>query len=402
MIKSLVIENFKVIKHLEIRFTPFAVLIGDNACGKSTVLQALDFIRALAVRDIDEYLGERGWLFDDLESQFADSDTQINFIVELTLNINGKQQDISWSIKTGYKDDNFIIEEKIVNLSKNEHVLNLASDIPLAAKNMKYLFLKSSFLKLIDENNPYAKYPEELYAVKKFFAQSSSYELLSPDRMREKGSRGEVKDIGMGGEMLAAYINKMSDIQRSKLDKMLSELIGYSAKTTTEARRPGWVDLFVNENFTQIQTKIKATHISDGLLRLLGLISSSLPKEENSQPKIFDALSDVGFILLDEIEDGISPYLVEKVIDLMRAVVADYNKQIIITTHSPVMLNHFEQDEIIFMWRDNAGQIHAKPMFATAEMVDTLDFLGPGEVWVNYTKESILEKLSSAQEKKHD
>lgn len=385
MIKSLVIKNFKAIKHLEIIFTPFTVLIGGNSSGKSTVLQALDFIRAFAVRDIDEYLLERGWQFDDLKSQFTDE--EITLSVGLRLNICGILQDIDWTISADYKAGQLSTKEIILNLSKDEIILSRGADQPTTPEYIERLFFKSSYLKLIDENNPSSEFHEELYAVKKFFAQSSSFELLSPDRMREKSYRREAKDIGLGGERLAAFIDGMPGAHKSKLNKKLSEFVGYSAKTTTETKLPGMVDLFINESFSTSETKIKAAHISDGLLRLLGLIVASLPN-------VAVYISNSGFILLDEIEDGINPYLTEKVIDMLRTVVSEYDKQIILTTHSPVMLNHFEQNEIIFMWRDDKGNIHAKPMFTTEEMKDTLDCFNPGEVWLNFSKDEILELLN--------
>jgi predicted ATPase len=213
--------------------------------------------------------------------------------------------------------------------------------------------------------------------------------------MREKGSRGKINDIGMGGEKLAAYINKMSAAQRNKLNKILSGFIGYAAKTTTETKRPGWVDLFLNENFSESTTKVKAAHISDGILRLLALIAASIPADTPKQKNVIADIPDSGFILLDEIEDGINPYLAEKVIDMLRKVADISGKQVIVTTHSPVILNHFQQDEIVFMWRDNEGNIHAKPMFATEEMTDVLDCFNPGEVWLNYSRDEILSMMKS-------
>ena len=396
MIKNLVIENFKAIKRLELEFTPFIVLIGGNSCGKSSVLQALDFIRAFATRDIDEYLQhERGWLFEDIKSQFGSQGVAIS--VELMLNINGILQNIFWAIEVDNSTGKFVTGEIMRNLSKGEIVLARGMGEVHTPDNIEKLFLKSSYLKLVDENNPSSEFPEELYAVKKFFTQSSSYELLTPDRMREKGNRDEVKDIGMGGEKLAAYINSMSAYQKNKLNNVFSEFIGYSIQTTTETKPSGWVDLFISESFAETKTKIKAAHISDGLLRLLGLIAASIPEEKGEQLKLHEvvhSVPDSGFILLDEIEDGINPYLTEKVIAMLRTIVSDFNKQIIITTHSPVMLNRFEHKEIIFMWRDDEGQIHAKPMFGSEGMQDTLDCFNPGEVWLNYEKEEILDLMN--------
>jgi len=388
MIKTLSISNFKAIMSLDIELVPFSVLIGGNSSGKSTVLQALDFIRAFATRDIDEYLLERGWLFDDLMSQFDAK--PIGIEVGLELNISGTPQDIRWRMQAGYSAGKISTREIIQNNSKDETIISHGLEKPTMPEYIEKLFLKSSYIKLIDEKNPSPMFHEELYAIKKFFAHSSSYELLTPDRMREKTSRREATDIGLGGEQLAAYINSMPNSQKRKLNKILSEFAGYSVKATTKTKRPGWVDLFIKESFSATETKIKATHISDGLIRLIGLIATSLPNVD-------DDVSDSGFILLDEIEDGINPYLTEKVIGMLRTVVSDYDKQIILTTHSPVMLNHFEKNEIIFMWRDDSGFIHAQPMFDTEGMKDTLDCFNPGEVWLNYSKDEIIELMNSSQ-----
>ncbi|MCL2763413.1 MAG: ATP-binding protein, partial [Treponema sp.] len=70
MLKKLTIRNFKAIQDVTIEFTPLTVLIGENSCGKSTVLQAIDFLRSAASRDIPEYLREKGWSFTELLSQF--------------------------------------------------------------------------------------------------------------------------------------------------------------------------------------------------------------------------------------------------------------------------------------------------------------------------------------------
>jgi predicted ATPase len=400
MITSLVIENFKAIKHLEIILEPFTVLIGDNSSGKSSVLQALDFIRAFAIRDIDEYLNERGWSLDELKSQFTNNGIAIS--VGLTLVINDKPQMISWSIAADVHDGRIVSHEIMRNTSSGKVVLARGNEIPSTPENIEAFYLNSSFLKLIDENSPSLEFPEELYAVKKFFVQSSSYELLAPDKMREKGSRGEVKDIGLGGEKLAAYINRLSTGRINKLNKTLSEFVGYTVKTTTETKRPGWVDLYFNECFSETKTKIKAAHTSDGLLRLLALITASLPEDESGarQMTLMDSIiniPDSGFLLLDEIEDGINPYLTGKVVSMLRMIVSDSNKQVIVTTHSPVMVNHFDHSEIVFMWRNGKGQIESKKMFESEGMQDTLDCFNPGEVWLNYTKDEIIDMMDSCK-----
>jgi predicted ATPase len=104
---------------------------------------------------------------------------------------------------------------------------------------------------------------------------------------------------------------------------------------------------------------------------------------------------------LDEIENGINPYLTEKIILLLRGLL-EKGEQLILTTHSPVMLNDFKPEEIVFLWKDENGAVHSKEMFSTEEMKSLLEALNPGEVWINLEKDDILERLFSKKEGKNE
>ena len=54
-------------------------MIGENACAKNTVLQAIDFMAALTKRDADEYLKERGWAFCEIKSKLVPDSDPIAF-----------------------------------------------------------------------------------------------------------------------------------------------------------------------------------------------------------------------------------------------------------------------------------------------------------------------------------
>jgi predicted ATPase len=248
-------------------------------------------------------------------------------------------------------------------------------------------------LELEDNGSANDLFDPELKHLKWFLTSSSSFELLSPDRMRSRGSRGRVTDIGMGGERLAAYIHSMSSTKKAELSKQVSEFIGSSVKiTTTTKGQPGWVEMYLEEIWSDNDTRIKKSYISDGLLRIIALMAIIVGNEQKQR---FFKPKPIGMILLDEIEDGINPNLSEKVIGLFRKLTEDTGKQIVITSHSPVMLNYVDENDIQFMWRGQTGMIHLKPLFRTPRMKETLDFLNPGEVWLNYSKEDIIGKLSS-------
>lgn len=396
MLKKLIIRNFKAINQLTIKFTPLTILIGENSCGKSTVLQALDFLCSIASRDIDEYLKDRDWDFNDVKSQFCRAEDKVSFSAEF--DINGTK--LLWSISINYNSSEWIIAESIKNIESGQLYLSFGSEQNDFPYEFSQLNVKSSALKMLDINvDSKVKYSPILIQLKTLLTSSNSFELLSPDRMRSRGSRGKVKSIGMGGEKLAAYVHGMHSLRRNELNRQVSEYIGYDVKiTTTTKGQPGWVEMFLEETWNDVSVRVKKRYLSDGLLRIIAL--SAILINQESKKTLPDSVPK-GFLLLDEIEDGINFSLAEKLITQFKETAEKYKKQAILTSHSPVVINFADESTIQFMWRDAAGCIHAKPLFETEKMKETLDFLQPGEVWLNYSKKDIIEKLGTTQEDEH-
>ena len=405
MIRNIRIKNFKAIKDLTIELTPFTVLIGENSSGKSTVIQALDFLCSIASRDIDEYLKDRDWEFDEIKSHFSAPDDSVCFTTDICIN----EVTLLWEISINNCDGKWQIKESICNAVSNECYLSYGCqphDMPF---DFSQLNIKSSALKMLDIDRTIpttAKFDPVLFGLKSLLSSSNSFELLSPDRMRSRGSRGKPDNIGIGGEKLAAYIHGMLPHKKNELNKLLSDFIGYEIKiTTTTKGQPGWVEMYLVETWDNKETKIKKRYISDGLLRIIALSAILVAHESKKSSQQSPTLENGylrGLIMLDEIEDGISPDYSEKLIEYFRKMVVDMKRQVVVTSHSPVMLNFVDETDIQFMWRDNKGNINVKPLFMTDEMKGTLDILGPGEVWLNYPKETIIERISMVQEGAHD
>ncbi len=56
MIKSIYIDNFKALNDFSINRKPLTILIGGNASGKSSILQAIDLVIGFVQMDIEEYI----------------------------------------------------------------------------------------------------------------------------------------------------------------------------------------------------------------------------------------------------------------------------------------------------------------------------------------------------------
>jgi predicted ATPase len=378
MLKKLTIRNFKAIQDMTIEFTPLTVLIGGNSCGKSTVLQAIDFLRSASNRDIKEYLKEKGWEFYELRTKAEESGKQpIEFISVYELENDKHTFEIEWSIKVNFFDGAFQIEEKFIDL-------NAGTDLfPPDAPERK-IYIESSLLKLIhipvDER-------KELLALKKYLMWSNFFGVLSLEKVRIGNNFSDrVYDIGIGGSNLTAFINWFSPEERKRLDDILSDFLGYKFSVGIMDTGTGIV-LFIreqhDENGITVHSTIHVSHISDGLLRLIAFVAMSI-----NQPNC------EGMFLFDEIEDGINPYLTERIIGLFRNIIKEFSQQIIVTTHSPEMVNDISPEEIVFLWKDGKGAVHNKHLFDINELQEMLEYLNPGDAWMNIRQEELLSKVN--------
>ncbi|GAB4420349.1 MAG: hypothetical protein OHK0039_33830 [Bacteroidia bacterium] len=61
MIRAVHIQGFKSVVDLSLELGTFNVLIGENGCGKSNILEAIAFAAAASAGKLDyEYFGNRG------------------------------------------------------------------------------------------------------------------------------------------------------------------------------------------------------------------------------------------------------------------------------------------------------------------------------------------------------
>src|SRR5690606_34357481 len=139
----------------------------------------------------------------------------------------------------------------------------------------------------------------------------------------------------------------------------------------THVMRSGWIDLSIKERFAQeraLETNLR--HINAGTLRTLAILSQTLP---SSTPR---------FILLDEVENGINPELIDQLLTHLR----ESGHQVLVTTHSPMILNYLPDDvaraSVRMIYRTAQGYTRSVPFFSLPETDEKLGVLGAGEVFV--------------------
>lgn len=389
MLLSLKADNFKSLCRFSIGFSPLTVLIGANSAGKSSVLHAIDLLAHFATDNVNEFLAVHNWKPADLKSKhYSASQRNMTFSAEFLLNNHYR---LRWDVTLLAKKEDVnvnCVREKIVDLNVQRILLSRENKKLLwydFAKNKEEEFpeiqLSGSMLALINsqEEEFVQRFPE-LTALKSFLVGIKSFDLLTPEKIK-KTSR-YVTDLGIGGERLGAFLHGLNDKQRKKINEKLKELCPCLDKISTYKEQNGQIHMQIKERFRDNGPYfVRSDYISDGLLRIIAIISLA-------------ALSDkCTALLLDEIEDGINPSLAGDLIEYLNSINRDVGKQIMVITHSPVMLNYFDSDRIVFLWRHNDGATYARKMFDTKEMREHLQYMNPGEVWLNMGQHELEEAM---------
>lgn len=223
--------------------------------------------------------------------------------------------------------------------------------------------------------------PKELIELKKFFADLHALDLLAPELLRQR-TRDAGNSLGLGGEKLSAFLYGIGEDKRTDIQEKLAKIYPQFKHVDVSSLRSGWKKLTVQEQFGDTLVKTEARHVADGFLRMLAVFAQ-LSKEQS-------------FLLLDEIENGVNPELIEFLIDELVGAIP----QVLITTHSPMVLNYLEDnvaiEGVIYIYKAKNGATQAIRLFDIPSMREKLTVMGAGEVYEDTLLTQLNEEITGS------
>lgn len=364
MIKSVRVVNFKSLAAVTIPLGHFNCLVGMNGAGKSTVLQALDFLSQLMRGDVQGWLDRRGWSAADLKCKLR-KESNITFNVTFEPSTGGK---LTWVGVFNRSDLRCSQEHAYLGASDSAGILLRSSGqaFHLEGKPSQSIAFEyqGSILSALKDS--------ELSAVLLEFRDSlrrvRSLELLSPHLLR-KSARVSEHDIGAGGERLSAYLDNIKGERKASLITLLQKFYPALVDFKITSQRSGWKKLSVFEQFGAQKLETEALHLNDGLLRILAVLTQ--------------AESDRSLLLLDELENGINQEIVETLVDTL----LQSPQQLLVTTHSPLLLNYLPDEvarsAVQLLYKTPAGETRIRSFFGIPRIAAKLEAMGPGDAFVD-------------------
>ncbi len=342
MITRFRIQNFKVLKDVDMAPAPLNVLIGPNGAGKSAILQAIDFLRAFFMSSLDVYLEQKGWDYRDIPNAHGKS-KQIKWevSVQLPADVNGRSAgtydyQVSVSPKRylaiGHEELNFTADggsrlTLLKRVGRNLSVYSKGETIDFVAPN----FPSSVIV-------PLARGPRDPYPEMRYFWQWISrlrqFDVWDPRALRG-ADRGKHLLLGANGEHLAPVLANLKTRKPQDFQKLISRLrkfFPHLVDVSFSGKGWGWRAIRLHEKRGTEEATLNARQISDGMLRLMALTS-------------FLYLENIPSVLMfEEPENGMHPYVLREMVQVMKELTlrkSPNQVQVLFTTHSPYVLDEF-------------------------------------------------------------
>lgn len=382
MIKSVRVVNFKSLAAIEIPLGHFNCLVGMNGAGKSTVLQALDFLSQLMRGDVQSWLDQRGWSAADLRCKLRKESNitcQVSFLTSGGASLSWigvfNRSDLRCSQENAYLSTGETVSA-VLRLNGQGYALD-GKEI----QNIAFQYQGSILSSLKD-----SELPPPLREFRDALRRFRSLELLSPEKLRKSARVGE-KDIGAGGEKLSAFLFNIKGEDKKRLVELLQKFYPALVDFKITSQKSGWKKLSVFEQFGGQVLETEALHLNDGLLRILAVLTQ--------------ADADRSLLLLDELENGINQEIVETLVDTL----LQSPQQLLVTTHSPLLLNYLPDDvarkAVRFLYKTPQGETRCRGFFSIPRMADKLEAMGPGDAFVDTDLRLLSEECIAADER-HD
>jgi predicted ATPase len=390
MITLIEAKNFLALRYIRQPLRRFEVLTGPNAAGKTTFLDVLSFLSDLVRSGPEAAIKNRTDVFSDLVCGHLGSEFEL--AIEASIPSEKRQllarkefDTIRYEVRIGTDADSGqlgIAEERAIlaTQSRLESPEDLGELFPreIVAPASIFLAPPSSKRKVVLRKNPEGSdnfYPEALpnrgggwlrpfkfgpqkpalanipddgtrfpvtLWLRDFIANDVQRLVLDSLVMRKASPPGQSKGFKLDGSNLPWVIKSLIEASPDSFNQWIAHVQTAlpDLETIRIVERPEDRHAYLVIKYLG-GLEVPSWTVSDGTLRLLAL----------TLPPYLPELR--GVFLIEEPENGIHPKAVEAVIQSLSSV---YHAQVLIATHSPIILSSVDLEDVLCFQKDEHGQ----------------------------------------------
>jgi predicted ATPase len=333
-VRRLRIRNYKSIGSCDVALQAFTLLVGRNGAGKSNVLDALRFVSDALGSSLDHAIKSRGGI-DALRRKSTGH--PYNFGIELDLELSeslfatygfeiAAQKQGGFSVRQERlvmrRGDDSIVDRFLV---RDGEITGPQANMPPALSDRLYLVNAAGL--------PVFRPVYDALLATGFYN-------LNPDVMREVQSpdAGELlhRDGGNISSVVARLEKDHSSVMRRLVDYLSSIVPGVSEVNRVQLGPRETLKFRQEVEGAKFPWWFYAASMSDGTLRALGTLVAVMQLSDNSSRA-------ARLIGIEEPETALHPAAAGALMDALRE--AAVHTQIVITTHSPDLLDQVDPDQ---------------------------------------------------------
>jgi predicted ATPase len=331
MLESLHIQNFKAVRDSGVvKLGPLTAFIGNNGAGKSSLIEALETYQAIVGRGMDEAM-QRFLGFEHAQNKRAKPDAPMHFDFRVRGPFGKTRLQMAAGSDTA-RNTYAILDEKI---DCKGHPIRMGGleQMNLARRWQEgFSMLGGGNLDLMSHAS---------------LIDSWQFLSLTPDRMGyplpQKRAGGRLR-LSRDGSNIAEFLLELRELDRNAMEGIIETMafvLPYARdiqpSVTSELERKAWLQL------TESDFKVPGWMLSTGTLRVLALLA--LLRHPSPPP----------LIVVEEIENGLDPRSIHLIVEEIRNAVLDGVTQVILTTHSPYLLDLLTLEHLVLVERDGKG-----------------------------------------------
>jgi predicted ATPase len=348
-IESLRVENYRALRKVILDdLTPLTVLLGPNGSGKSTVFDIFNFLSECFQFGL-RYAWDRRGRGKELKTRGASGP----IVFDLKYRESPKAPLITYhlAIDEGSRGPE-VVEEWLQwrrgQSGKPFRFLNFArgvgeaasGDAPDETDKRVQTNLRSADLIAVNTLGQFSEHPR-VAALREFITDwYVSY--LSIDQTRNQPEAGPQERLSKGGENLPNVVQYLKEQHPKRLEEIFSVLqkrIPRLERVEADPMPDGRLLLQIKD--APFDRPVLSKYASDGTLKMLAYLTVLYDPEP---PK---------FIGIEEPENFLHPRLLPELAEECRA--SAERSQLLITTHSPFLLNAMRPEEVRILYRDEEG-----------------------------------------------
>ncbi len=376
MLDRIHIQNYKCLLDTEVALGAFNVLIGPNDSGKTSFLEAVQLLGAIQFGDMSSQVWKKeagrkiiiagsGQTSRTFLDRLEISPPTGNVIERVEID----QEEMFDTTKLGRPGDNSLVAVMpTIRWVPNQRPLT-----QIVAASQQAGATRDQYREVLDA------------------LQSSAMFQLDPVATRMPVPAATNPSLDAKGRNLAAVLQAMlsgPDRQaildlESKLHEAIPTLKGVS--TPLNSANAYQIEFTLNID-TKPPVTIPCSQASDGAMLLTGFLVLAY----GNTPRR---------LLVEEPENGLHPSRLKMVIDILRKIstgeIGNQPRQVIITTHSPLLLNFVQPEEVRIFRRDETQGTKVISMDQAPNISRLRQEFAPGELWYLFGEEDLVKGQAS-------